>query len=339
MRWRGPSGQFLGSVRPRAHLAGAGARDPWREGWHHGRVGRARSFREARCERSPSPGSSGWVAARPRQRELEGPRPFLSHARGETRARWLRAGAAAAAGPRRDASGPDAGNPGSSASGGSRPASLRKEEEPAPEPPQPRSPGRGGGEGLSQDGGRGGEAAATAAAAGVSARLAAPTRARAGPRAGLRPAPQARGRAGRRAPPAPGECRPGARSPAFGPPLTWGRRGLRGRPPPGRLPGRRGTSRGRCLGTRPTRGFLSSAAGRAGRGGERGRASGGGCWSLEEEWAAAGPGRPECPAGRGLRGPRRRGPGRRVGPAQVAARASSGAELVAARECARGQGG
>lgn len=214
MRWRGPSGQFLGSVRPRAYLAGAGAQDPRREGWHHGRVGRARCFTEARCERSPSPGSTRLVAARPRQPGLEGPRLSLSHARGEARARWLRAGAAAVAGPRRDARGSDTGNPGSSASGGSRPASggsrpasLRKEEEPAPEPPQPRSPGRGGGEGLSQDGGRGGEAAAaaTAAAAGVSARLAAPTRARAGPRAGLRPAPQAQGHAGRRAPPAPGE--------------------------------------------------------------------------------------------------------------------------------------
>lgn len=207
MRWRGPSGQFLGSVRPRAYLAGAGARDPRREGWHHGPVGRARCLREARCERSPSPGSSELVAARPRQPGLEGPRLSLSHAHGEARARWLRVGAAAVAGPRQDARRSDTGNPGNSASGGSRPASLRKEEEPAPEPPQPRSPGRGGGEGLSQDGGRGGEAAAAAAAAaaGVSSRLAAPTRARAGPRAGLRPAPQARGRAVRRAPPAPGE--------------------------------------------------------------------------------------------------------------------------------------
>lgn len=118
MRWRGPSGQFLGSVRPRAYLAGAGARDPRREGWHHGRVGRARCFREARCERSPSPGSSGLVAARPWQPGLEGPRLSLSHARGEARARRLRVGAAAVAGSRQDARGSDTGNPGSSASGG-----------------------------------------------------------------------------------------------------------------------------------------------------------------------------------------------------------------------------
>ena len=58
----------------------------------------ARCFREARCERSPSPGSSGLVAARPWQPGLEGPRLSLSHARGEARARRLRVGAAAVAG-------------------------------------------------------------------------------------------------------------------------------------------------------------------------------------------------------------------------------------------------
>lgn len=152
MRWRGPSGQFPGSARPRAHLAGAGARAPRRgrrEGRHHGRVGLARPFWQARCERSLSPGSScaGGRAppgpplpSRP-QPGLSGPgrglaasRPSLSHARGESRGRRQHPGSAA--GPRGYARGL-----GSSASGGSRPPSLRKEEE--PQQPQPRSPGRG----------------------------------------------------------------------------------------------------------------------------------------------------------------------------------------------------
>lgn len=164
--------------------------------------------------------------------------------------------------------------------------------------------------------------------AGVSARLAAPTRARAGPRAGLRPAPQAQGHAGRRAPPAPAS-RPGARSPASRAAARPGPPRALGAPAAGAPSGRRQASRDWRLGTRPATGFLPSAVGSgAGRVGE-----------AVGVWRKNGPGRPGCPAGRGLQGPRRRGPGRRVGPAQVAACAPSGAELVAARECARGQGG
>lgn len=67
--------------------------------------------------------------------------------------------------------------------------------------------GWGGGRGVDQDGGQGGDAAVAAAAvAGVSARLAAPSQVpRWGRAPGPRPAPQARGRASYRALPAPGE--------------------------------------------------------------------------------------------------------------------------------------
>ena len=216
MRWRGPSGQFLGSVRSRAHLAGAGARAPRRgrrEGRHHGRVGLARPFRQARCERSLSPGSSCAGGCAPPGPPLPScPQPGLSGpghglasfpfprprgVPGAMAAPWVRRRAegvrqgAGKLGQRRESASqpPEGGGAGAASAAAAGPAG-----------------GGGGGEGLNQDGGRGGEAAAAAAAAiGVSARLAAPTRARAGSRAGPRPAPQARGRVGRRASSAPGE--------------------------------------------------------------------------------------------------------------------------------------
>lgn len=88
MRWRGPSGQFLGSVRPSV-LGGRGGPGS-SEGGLASRAGRPRAvFQAPRCERSPSPEAPGWWPRDPAARSKVRVFPSLTPA-GSARARWLR---------------------------------------------------------------------------------------------------------------------------------------------------------------------------------------------------------------------------------------------------------